>query len=67
MKFQNIRIQRAIRKWTQKKLQKVSGVSAQNISKIENGEVDPKLCTVVKVAKAFNITVTELFELDYKN
>jgi len=50
-------------KLTQEELSEKSGVSYKHIQKLEGKYMhDPKLGTVSKIAKAFNISVSELLK-----
>jgi len=57
MKLKELRRQRG---WTQPVLAKKSGLSAGYIARVETGRHDPKLSTLVKLAKAFDVSVAEL-------
>lgn len=57
----NLRVERAKLNITQEELSRMSGVNRPTISLIENDKMrDLKLNTVIKLAKALNITVSEL-------
>jgi len=47
---------------SQSKLASLIGNNAQNISSIERGEVSPTLFWLTKLAKAFDISLTQLIE-----
>lgn len=55
-------IQRELKKrgWSQYRLAQDSGLETQDISRIIRNDTDPRISTVTKIAKAFNITVDEL-------
>jgi transcriptional regulator with XRE-family HTH domain len=53
---------RQTRKWTQTVLATRAGVSPGYIARLETHRHDPKLSTLVKLAKAFGVPVTELLE-----
>lgn len=59
MKLKALRKQRD---WTQPVLARKAGVSAGYIARLETGRHDPKLSTLVKLAKALKVTVGELLE-----
>ncbi len=44
-------------------LERLSGVDYSSISKIETGDVEPRLNTIIKIAKALNISLDELVEV----
>lgn len=49
---------------TQEGLEDRSGVTTRSISDIENGVVDVKLSTLIKLAYGLNIDIKELFKED---
>lgn len=49
---------------TQEGLEDRSGVTTRSISDIENGVVDIKLSTLIKLAYGLNIDIKELFKED---
>ncbi|MHA1888344.1 MAG: transcriptional regulator [Promethearchaeia archaeon] len=49
---------------SQQELAEAVGVSRQMISYIENGTKKPNLILALKIAKFFDIPVSQLFELD---
>ena len=59
MKLKELRKQRG---WTQPVLAKKSGLSPGYIARVETGRHDPKLSTLVKLAKALGVTVSELLQ-----
>lgn len=60
----NIRELREIRNISQKELGELVGVSRQTINYIELGKTSPKITVALKIAKIFNTTVEEIFELE---
>lgn len=46
-----------------RELGRLSGVDYSSISKIETGDVEPRLNTIIKIAKALNISLDELVEV----
>jgi len=46
----------------QEELASLVGVRRETIGKLENGKYNPSLKLAMDIAKAFNITVEELFE-----
>lgn len=44
-------------------LAKLSGVSKGHLSKIERQERDPKLSTIIQIALALKVNVSELYEI----
>jgi transcriptional regulator with XRE-family HTH domain len=57
MKIKALRNERG---WTQPVLAKKAGVSAGYLARLETSRHDPKLSTLVKIAKALGVPVTEL-------
>lgn len=57
---------RTERKMPQRELAKKSGLSRSTIADIENGNEDPRQSTMIAIAKALNLSVTEVFDLDWK-
>lgn len=47
-------------------LSRLSGVSKTAINKIANFESDPKQSTMVAIARALDMDVTEIFNLDWR-
>src|SRR3989339_1666169 len=48
----------------QSKLAQTTGIVREQISRIENGQINQTLETVYKLSEALNITMTELFDYD---
>ena len=59
-----IRIERAILNITQADLAELLSVSRQTINAIEAGKYSPTLALGMKIARAFEKTVNEVFELE---
>lgn len=59
-----IKVQRAIHDLTQEDLAKKIGVSRQTINSIEKRRYVPSTVLALKIAKVFNTTVDEIFELE---
>jgi len=57
MRLKALRQQRG---WTQPVLAKKAGVSAGYLARLETSRHDPKLSTLVKLAKALGVPLTEL-------
>lgn len=47
---------------TIKKLSQKTGISETTLSNIENNKVIPRMGTLLKLVRFYNITLTELFE-----
>lgn len=46
--------------WSQERLAEAAGVNAVQVSHIENGEDEPKLRTILKLAKALRVSAGDL-------
>lgn len=55
---------RAARDWTQSDLADRVSVSRQTINAIEKGKFDPSLPVAFRIAKAFDLTIEEVFSDD---
>lgn len=45
-------------------LAELSGISKGHLSKIERQERDPKLSTMIMIAKALNVDIEELYKIE---
>ena len=61
--FYEVRMQHGL---TLKQMSELTGISKTTLNEIENDHRSPTLDTLVQVAKALDIKVTDLFESDYK-
>ena len=59
-----LKIERAINNLTQDDLAKKIGVSRQTINSIEKGRYTPSTILSLKMAKLFNKSVDEIFQLE---
>lgn len=59
----NMRIERARLNISQLKLAEMADVSLDTINLIERGVGNPKLCTVIAIAKALNVDLNTLLKL----
>ena len=59
-----LRVLRAERNWSQLELGLRVGVSRQAINAIETGKYDPSLPLAMKIARLFETTVEQVFELE---
>ena len=59
----NMRIERARLNISQLKLAEMADVSLDTINMIERGVGNPKLCTVISIAKALNVDLNTLIKL----
>lgn len=60
----NIKVQRAIKNITQAELADLINVSRQTINTMESGKYVPSTVLALKMAKIFEKTVDEIFELE---
>ena len=60
----NIRVERAILNITQEELAQRISISRQSIHAIENGKYVPSTILALKIARVFNKTVEEIFQLE---
>lgn len=60
----SIKVERAKKNITQAKLAKLVGVSRQTINAIELGKYNLSTILALKIARVFEITVNEIFELE---
>lgn len=60
----NIKVQRAIHNLTQQDLAEKIGVSRQTINALEAGKYVPSTVLALKLAKLFDKTVNEIFQLE---
>ncbi|MEI7898162.1 MAG: helix-turn-helix transcriptional regulator [bacterium] len=60
----NIRVERAILNITQEELAQRINVSRQSIHAVENGKYVPSTILALKIARVFNKTVEEIFQLE---
>ncbi len=60
----NIKVQRAIYNLTQQDLAEKIGVSRQTINALEAGKYVPSTVLALKLAKLFDKTVNEIFQLE---
>jgi putative transcriptional regulator len=58
-----IKVQRAMRDWTQADLAEKAGVTRRSVNAIESGRMVPSIFLALKLARALGITVDVLFTL----
>lgn len=51
------------RNWSQEQLARISKLSRFTINRLENEQPDVRTSTSLKIAKAFKVPVTDLFEV----
>ena len=59
----NLKVERVKKDYTQEKLAELSGVQMQHISKIEKGESNIKVLTLINLLKALDIPFESLLDL----
>jgi HTH-type transcriptional regulator / antitoxin HipB len=59
---ENVRAERRLQGKTTRELAQLAGLHASQISRLENGLADAKVSTVVRVARALQVTVAQLIE-----
>ncbi len=60
----NLKVERARKNWTQAELAEKIGISRQAMNAIEAGKFVPSTLLALKMARAFNIPVEQIFELE---
>ena len=63
----NVKVQRAIKNIGQSELAEKLSVSRQTIHSIESGKFVPSTLLALKLAKVFEVTVEEIFQLEDKD
>ena len=58
-----IHVHRAMKEWTQEELARRVGVTRKTINTIENNVFVPSTILALKIAKAFDVKVEDLFQL----
>lgn len=59
-----IRVERAVKKFTQQQLAEAAGVSRQTINAIETGKYVPSTVLALKIARIFGKKVDDIFQLE---
>lgn len=59
-----IKVYRAMHDWTQEELAYRVGVTRKTINTIENSRFIPSAYLAIKIARAFGVTVEDVFQLD---
>ena len=52
---------------TYKELSRLSGISESTLNRIDNYATDHKQSTMIAIARALNMDVTDIFNLDWRN
>ena len=61
---QNIRIERARKHISQEQLAEMTGITPQHLYRIENAKVCPTFYVVANLAKALNVSIDTLFDVN---
>jgi len=59
-----LKVHRAMRNWTQAELAARTGVTRKTINTIETGRYAPSVFVALRIARAFDLPVEKLFQLD---
>ena len=59
-----IKVFRAMNDWTQEELAQRVNVTRKTINTIENQVFVPSVYLAIKIARAFNVSVEDVFEID---
>lgn len=60
----NIRAERNRHNYTQEDLESITGILAQHIGRIEKGEIDIRISTLVLLLKALNVPFESLYNIN---
>ena len=60
----NIKVYRAMNDWTQEELAQRVNVTRKTINTIENRKFVPSAYLALKIARAFGVSVEEVFQID---
>jgi putative transcriptional regulator len=58
-----IKVQRAMKDWTQEELARRIGVTRKTVNTIENGIYVPSTVLALKMARVFGVAVEDIFQL----
>jgi len=59
-----IKVFRAVKDWTQEELAQRVNVTRKTINTIENQVFVPSVYLAIKIARVFNVSVEDIFEID---
>lgn len=59
-----IKVFRAVKNWTQEELAQRVNVTRKTINTIENQVFVPSVYLAIKIARVFNVSVEDIFEID---
>mgnify|MGYP001819878047 FL=1 len=60
----SIKVYRAMHNWTQEELARRVNVTRKTINTIENRKFTPSAYLALKIARAFGVSVEEIFQID---
>lgn len=58
----NLYVLRAERRWSQKYVAEILGVSRQTIHSLESNKYNPSLMLAFQIAKLFEVEITDIFQ-----
>lgn len=58
----NLYVLRAERRWSQKYVAEILGVSRQTIHSLESNKYNPSLMLTFQIAKLFEVEITDIFQ-----
>ncbi len=61
---ENIRVERARKHFSQESLAEKADITPQHLYRIENAKVCPTILVVANIAKALNVTIDTLFNVN---
>ncbi len=59
-----LKVYRAMKNWTQEELARRVNVTRKTINTVENGKFVPSTYLALRIARAFGVSVEELFQID---
>ena len=62
-----IKVYRAMNDWTQEELARRVNVTRKTINTVENRKFIPSAYLALKIARAFGVTVEDIFQIDDEN
>lgn len=62
-----IRVYRAMKGWTQEELARRVSVTRKTINTVENGKFIPSAYLALRIARAFDASVEDIFQLEEAN
>lgn len=59
---ENLRSERARKKYSQDKLAEMAGITQKYLNLIENGKVNPSIVVIVNICEALNIKLNKIWD-----